>query len=110
MASESIVQIRDQQHFRDTLAGPTLVLVDFWAAWCAPCRMVAPILEELSVELAGRVRIAKVDVDALPELTYPFHISGIPTMILFAGGQEVDRVAGAAPKAALRQWLESRAA
>jgi|CXWL01.1.fsa_nt_gi thioredoxin len=91
--------------FATTIAGPAPVLVDFWAPWCGPCQYVAPVLEQLASELGERVRIAKVNVDQEPGLAQRLGVQGIPTLILFADGHEVDRTVGALPKAALAAWL-----
>lgn len=81
------------------------VLVDFYADWCGPCKGLAPVLEELAVELEGKVRIYKVNVDAAPELASRYRIRGVPTMILFHHGEEIDRLVGALPKAELSRAL-----
>jgi thioredoxin 1 len=107
---KQIEHIGNAQDFQTSIAGSTPVLVDFWAPWCGPCKMIAPALEELSEELSGKVRIAKVNVDDLPELASPFYIQGIPTLILFKEGREIDRIVGAAPKARMKEWLIGRAA
>ncbi|MFN7941823.1 MAG: thioredoxin [Thermoanaerobaculia bacterium] len=107
---KGIENVRDEAHFATVIAGETPVLVDFWAPWCGPCRMIAPALEELAAELEGRVRIAKVNVDELPEIGSRLLVQGIPTMILFQAGKMVDRAVGASPKPALRKWLLERAA
>ena len=91
---------------REVLEEQLPVLVDFWAAWCAPCRMVAPVLEELSQELAGRLKIVKVDVDAAPALASRLRIQSIPTLMLFRGGQPAQVTQGALPKAQLVAMLE----
>ncbi len=88
--------------FDEEIAGATLpILVDFWAEWCGPCKMIAPILEEIAAEQAGRLKIAKLNVDEAPDVARRFGVMSIPTMILFADGQPAKRVVGAKPKAAL---------
>jgi thioredoxin 2 len=84
------------------------VVVDFWAPWCGPCRMVSPALERLAGELAGKLKLVKVNTDEEEGLASRFGIRGIPTMVLFEGGRERDRVTGALPLDDLRRWLEAR--
>lgn len=82
------------------------VVVDFWAAWCGPCRMMAPVFEQVAGQLATRVRFAKVDTEAEAALAQRFGIRSIPSLVLFKGGAEVDRVAGALDAARLTAWLQ----
>ena len=90
----------------EVLQADVPVLVDFWADWCMPCKMVAPVLEELSSQFAGKVKIAKVDVDSQGDLAAEYEVISIPTMLVFRDGEVVDRHVGAAPKDTLVQLLE----
>lgn len=99
------IEVSDASFSTDVLSSNTPVLVDFWAAWCGPCKMVAPVLEEIATERAGRLTIAKLDVDANPETARDFQVVSVPTMILFKDGQPVKRIVGAKGKAALLREL-----
>jgi thioredoxin 1 len=99
------VVVSDDSFAQDVLASSTPVLVDFWATWCGPCRMVAPVLEEIATEKAGQLTIAKLDVDANPDTARDFQVVSIPTLILFKDGQAVKRIVGAKGKAALLREL-----
>ena len=93
--------VTDESFAADVLASTTPVLVDFWAAWCGPCKMVAPVLEEIAREKAGVLTVAKIDVDANPSTARDFQVVSIPTLILFKDGKPVTRIVGAKGKAAL---------
>lgn len=99
------VTVTDNNFAIEVLGFPRPVLVDLWAAWCPPCRMIAPTLEEIAVELMGKVRIAKLNVDENPQTHAKLRVSGIPTLVMFRDGREIDRVVGALPPPQLRSWI-----
>lgn len=98
--------VSDDDFDRLVLGASGPVLVDFWAAWCGPCRMLAPTIERLARALAGRVRVAKLDVDANPVTAQRYGVQGIPTLIIFKNGQEVDRLVGVQPERVILERLE----
>ena len=96
----------DKNSFKaEVLDAAEPVVVDFWAEWCGPCKMIAPSLEEISNEMAGKVKIAKVNIDENPEIAAQYGIRSIPTLMLFKGGQVADMKVGASPKTALSAWI-----
>ncbi|MQF82648.1 thioredoxin [SAR202 cluster bacterium AD-802-E10_MRT_200m] len=99
--------VTDEQFEVDVLQADTPVLVDFWAEWCQPCKMIAPIVEELAGEFDGKIKFAKMDVDSNPKTPMNYGIRGIPTLIIFQGGQAIDQLVGALPKATLKKRLET---
>lgn len=99
--------ITDASFESDVLKADGPVLVDFWAEWCGPCKMIGPALEEISDELVGKVTIAKLNIDDSPDAPAKYGVRGIPTMILFNNGAPVETKVGAAPKSQLKSWLES---
>ena len=103
----SPVHVTDQEFKSVVLDSSTPVLVDFWATWCGPCRMIAPFVEEIARDYAGRAVVAKMDTDANPMTPMQFGIMGIPTLIIFKGGKEVDRIVGAVPKAMISKKLDA---
>ncbi len=105
--SEPLV-ITEASFEEQVLRSPLPVLIDFWAPWCGPCRMVAPTVEKLAGEMDGRLRVTKVNTDENPGLMNRFGIQGIPTMMIFKDGQQVDRWTGALPEGAIRQHLKQK--
>lgn len=95
----------DGETFADETSSSVPVVVDFWAAWCGPCRMISPVLEDLARSHAGHLKVVKVDVDANPALAQRFGAQSIPLLVVIRDGHEVDRIVGALPRAALEQRL-----
>jgi len=98
--------ISDSSFHDDVIASDKPVLVDFWAEWCGPCKMIGPALEEISDELDGQVTIAKLNIDEHPDAPAKYGVRGIPTMILFKNGEPAATKVGAAPKSQLKGWIE----
>lgn len=103
------IEITDS-NFESVIDSEQPVLVDFWAEWCGPCKMIAPVVEELATEYEGKAVIGKVDVDSNPEVSAKFGIRSIPTLLVFKGGEIVDKQIGAVPKGVLSQKLEAQIA
>ncbi len=92
---------------QEVLKASGLVLVDFWAVWCGPCRMVAPIVDELAKDYTGKLKVVKLNTDENPDIAGKYQIRGIPTLMFFKGGQTVDQVVGAVPKAQLKTKVDT---
>lgn len=103
------IEITDS-NFEEVIGSDQPVLVDFWAEWCGPCKMIGPVVEELAGEYEGKAVIGKVDVDSNPEVSAKFGIRSIPTLLVFKGGEIVDKQIGAVPKAVLEQKLAAQMA
>ncbi|HMM64092.1 MAG TPA: thioredoxin TrxA [Mesorhizobium sp.] len=101
----------DKSNFRtDVLEANGPVVVDFWAEWCGPCKMIAPSLDEIAAELGGKVTVAKLNIDENPELAAQYGVRSIPTLMIFKGGEVADIKVGAAPKTALSHWINGAVA
>src|SRR6202165_3010677 len=107
MTTKNIVQVTDQ-NFETTVGASThLVLLDFWATWCAPCKMLKPLVEELATEYEGRVVVAEMDVEPNPITASKYGVLSIPSLILFRGGRPAERIVGYKPKAYLKQRIDA---
>ena len=106
--SEITKAVTDDSFKQDVLESATPVLVDFWAEWCGPCRMVAPILDDIAKEYEGKLTVAKVNIDENPSTPNDYAVRGIPTMMLFRDGKLVDTKVGALPKGQLKDWIASK--
>jgi thioredoxin 2 len=100
------VKVTDATFSTEVEQSPVPVVVDMWAAWCGPCRMLEPVIEELAAQMAGRLRFAKLNVDENPTTTSRFDVRSIPTLLVLKGGQEIDRIVGVQPKAEIARRLE----
>ncbi len=105
--AEGVNEVTAATWEQEVLGENGLVLIDFWAVWCGPCRMIAPTVEELAKEYAGKVKVLKLNTDENPEIASRYKIMGIPTLMFFKGGQKVDQIVGAVPKPQLKAKLDS---
>lgn len=104
------VELTDSNFDNEVLTSDTPVLVDFWAEWCGPCRMIGPVVEELASDYAGKVKVGKVDVDSNPEVSVKYGIRSIPALLIFKDGEVVDQIIGAVPKTQLEKHLDAQIA
>ena len=107
MAGKNLLEITDDNFEAEVLQSDVPVLVDFWATWCAPCRMVAPIVEELADEYAGKLKVGKLNVDDNGDTAVKYNIQSIPTIMIFKAGQEAQRIMGARPKQAFKKEIDA---
>ena len=106
--AEGVVAVTDSEFQTQVLEADLPTVVDFWAEWCGPCRMVAPVVEELAAEYQGKVRFARMNVDENPTTPAKYGIMSIPTLILFKNGEAVDKIIGARSKDDFKRWLDSK--
>ena len=102
----AVVELSDANFDQEVVRSSTPVLVDLWAAWCGPCRLIAPMVEELAGTYQGKLKVGKVNVDDHPQVAAQFRIMNIPTLLLFKGGQEADRIVGVVPKEELARRID----
>ena len=105
--SDSVVHVTDASFDADVLQSELPTLVDFWAPWCGPCKMIAPILDELAIEYAGKIKVCKVDVDSSPESAAKFNVRGIPTLLVFKNGAVEATKVGALSKGQLTEFVDA---
>jgi thioredoxin 1 len=105
--AKNVLEITDNNFESEVLKSSEPVLVDFWAPWCGPCRMIAPVVEELAGEYAGSVKVGKLNIDDSPNAAMNYGVSSIPTIMVFKGGEVVDRFVGVQPKSKLQQALDA---
>lgn len=105
--AEGVIDVTAATWDKEILQADGLVMVDFWAVWCGPCRMIAPSIEELAKEYTGKVKVAKLNTDDNPDIASRYKIMGIPTVMFFKSGAKVDQVTGAVPKAQLKTKIDS---
>jgi len=105
--SDKVKHVSDATYQQDVLESETPVVVDFWAPWCGPCRMMAPVIDQLADEYDGRITFAKVNTDENPSVPGKLGIRGIPTLIVYVGGEEADRMVGFSPKPVLKRKLDA---
>lgn len=106
---KNVLEISESSFEAEVLQAQTPVVVDFYAEWCGPCKMLAPLLEQLAVEFKGRIKFTKANVDNTPELAATHQITGVPTLALFRGGERIDALVGLVAPKALKAWLEGAA-
>ncbi|HAE75219.1 MAG TPA: thioredoxin [Alphaproteobacteria bacterium] len=103
----SAEQVTDSDFEAKVLGSQTPVLVDFWAEWCQPCKQIAPLLDELAIEMKGKIKIVKINIDENPKTPLKYGVQGIPTLIIFKAGQATSTKVGSVPKNQLSEWIES---
>jgi thioredoxin 1 len=106
MADEAAIKVTDEDFENEVIKSDIPVLVDFWASWCGPCKMIAPVVEEIAKEYTGRVKITNMNVDENMETPNNFSVRSIPTLILFKDGNEIDRMVGVVPKSTLEEMIK----
>ncbi len=104
----SSVAVTDENFEAEVLNSDTPVVVDFWAEWCGPCKQLGPVVDEIATEMAGKVKVVKVNIDEAPEAPSKYGVRGIPTLIIFKGGEVVDTRVGGMPKSQLSEWIEGQ--